>query len=277
MLRSFFTPTGGVGGFRGFPLSPPNQNPALLPNLEINLDGRFGWTTAGAAPNLTVTRWADQSGNNRDMLIDPPGAAGPPFFHGAPNGDNPGLAPGVDTMGCISGGGAPAVRGKLNSSLPSPFTNVRGFTQYILVKQLGPMDPTNGQIVTKWPDAGGGASLIYQGAAFSFFGGVLNGHVAIQVGGSAFDTGVATPVGTWDLWTIVNDTALNMVIYRGGSQVASFAGVTAVYDTELDMFGPSIGADEFNQVGGYLFYTAAHSALTVALVHAWYQLVIGAP
>ena len=241
-------------------------DPGGLPHLEIYLSGLAGLINDGGNP--AVAHWNDQSGNNRNFTAGLTG--GKMLFH---TGQSEGLNSQVSCGGCISGASPPAPTGLFNNLLPA-FIQTRGSTQYVFAQLLSPV-AANGIRVAMWPQgSNGGPGLIYQGPGFSFFGGVPNGHTALQVDSTGFDLG-PQPTATWNLWTIVNDTLGNMIVYLDGKLRTAFAGVTYNLTTELDLGGPSLGADVFDLIASYVLYTDTHSAATVAGVHAWFRSKYG--
>lgn len=244
-------------------------DPATQPNLEIYLSGRGGITPNTNLASLTA--WNDQSGNARNFGTVPGGSVAPVVLT-----TGLGLAPGVSCIS-ISAGGGGTNREIINNALPS-FTQVRGSTQYALVNFN--VYNGNGLRWFFWPSgAFSGPSLIYQATGFSFFGSVPNGHVAVQYGATGVDTGVVSPSGTWDLWTIVEDPEPGdgiTFVYRNGQQVATFGGPASyLLQTECDLGGPSAGAAQFGEIASYLLYTAAHTAAQVSGIYKWFKGAYG--
>jgi hypothetical protein len=252
----------------------PVINPASLQHLEIYYSG-----LTGVNPNTEgsdLTSWDDQSGNGRNLSVAIPGASAP-LVHTTAQG----LKAGTSCIELIDGA---SPRGKERTSLPNPFTQVRGSTQYVLAKMVS----GNVQVWHPfyWPIGGSnGPALYWQGPGKNGGGGAVwngtnvpAGNMALVINNTGYDIGRATVANTWELWTVVSTTANHHLVYRNGVLVGDI--VTTAYNltSEID-FGarPSSGTQQSGRAALYILYTDTHSAGTIAAVHGWVAGNYGIP
>jgi hypothetical protein len=242
----------------------PAINPAGLPFLEIYLSGQVGITPN--TQNASLTNWADQSGNARDFNSQPAGTIAP-LVKTVGEGLNANISNILTTV-------AATPRVVRNPLLPV-FTQARGSTQYIFARFTNTSN--EGIRVNFWPNGNpkNGPSLIYQGSAFSFFGGVPNGKTAIQIGSTGFDTTQTPTDNTWYLWTLVSDTASGQKVYLNGALLTDLGTVLYTLQDEMQLGGPGITPTMQTEQTAYLLYTDTHSAATIKGVHAWFRGVYG--
>lgn len=251
-------------------------DPGTLPHLQIYYDGRTGMTTTGTAPNIGVTRWADQSGNGRDTTQQTVGAAGPPLLHGGANGDSTvGLVAAYAALQMDSG--ISTFRGMQTVSLQQ-IDCAAGQTQYLLARM--PNGTANQAMYgIYWPSGTPSApGLLFQsdnydgGGGNVYFGPSAPGHLIYTLGSSGFDAGITTPAGTWELYTLVWDTTNTITLYRRGQPIASSSGHALQSASGVLQFSAiSSGIDLSVWYGAYLFYNVAQSAQTIAGVYQWFR------
>lgn len=269
-MRRFLTRV-SLGGMQALII-----DPGTLQNLQIYYDGRTGMTTTGTAPNMDVTRWADESGNTRDTIQDTVGVAGPPLLHGGANGDSTGgLVAAYAAVQMDSG--INTFRGMSTGSLQA-IDCAAGQTQYLLARM--PNGTANQAMYgIKWPSGTSSApGLLFQSDNYDgsngnvYFGPSAPGHLIYTLGSTGFDGGVKTPTGTWELYTLVWDTTNTITLYWRGQPIASSSG-HALQNASgtLEFSAISSGLDLAVWYGAYLFYNVAQSAQTIKGVYQWFR------